>query len=199
MYCHKCGSKNDDSAAFCYKCGTQIGDFSSPAEEKAHAHDATSSKTGTPALDADEIKARASSLDSMAIARLAICAIVFISLFLPWLEYKGAISGTTPIHLGDFGKLKIGGYTVALAFSFITMAVGAVSEALTRHKLSRAVFIAGCAIMMVAIILLMLNSSHSATVEGYAIASIGLAPVAWLCLLLSIAGVVSCFWTPKSQ
>lgn len=143
---------------------------------------------------ADEAKAR---WGTMTIARGIISVVALILLFLPWLEYRGALTGTWSFNLADLSSMGMWPPMPLAIIGVIAMIGGFVVEALARIEWGKWAYVAGCALVIVAALIIIVAGSDSASFYGQTVASTGATATTWLNLLLCVVGIVACFWKPK--
>lgn len=145
---------------------------------------------------ADEARAR---WGTMTIARAIICVVVLVLLFLPWLEYRGALTGTRSYSLVDLSGAGMVYPLPSAVIGVIAMVGGIIVETLARNEGGKLAYLIGCGMVILAALITVATGSDSVSLYGQTVATVGATAITWLALLLSAAGIVACLWKPKQR
>ena len=129
--------------------------------------------------------------------RIAICLVVLVMLFVPWIKYSGALSGDTFIWLSNLSYFGLGFMLPLAIIGLIIMVAGVAVEAAGKVEAGRVVFTAGATIVGVLALIIIIQGSNSLKMSGAPVASVSPTIATWLCLILAVGGIASQFWHPK--
>ncbi|MBQ3328390.1 MAG: zinc ribbon domain-containing protein [Eggerthellaceae bacterium] len=188
MFCPKCGSQVPANASFCGKCGHQFAARNVAPATPMNVRPALGGVGGFSPVTAG------SSTATMSIARAVMAVIMFILLFLPWLElriYGLGSGGASFFELCELGE--IGFLPFVMVLSEILVLAGAVVGLLAKMEWGRWVCLVGALIILGIMLWVIISGLASGDFGRSEYGSYGFSFAPWVVLVLSVLTVVSCF------
>ena len=141
---------------------------------------------------------------TFATLRLILLAVAIITIFLPWLSYNGAVSGTSTFSffdaLGEAGY-NMSSYSSPALMMFVIMVAGAIAmlvsgliDAISNKaaKSKWVFFVSALAVVVIVALIFMNCPTGAASYSSYTLASLSFTLPAWTCLICMAIAAATC-------